>query len=310
MEQHVVRTLAITISLTLASCGYGASFRDCAISCSSASGCPDGFSCSMSEGLCRIPGVTATCAAIESDGGVDGVVDARCPGDLDCDGVPDAMDNCPTTKNADQHDEDNDGLGDVCDPCPPFSDNTDGDQDGVGNLCDPRPTMTGDKLWLFEGFQHGVPSAWTPSPLTAWVPTNGEDVVATIGSAGGTASLAFDGSTDPHWTVSTAFTVTTLAEGSGKTTFPAVAAGSMDCGTFDDICVACGGERVLTLADSGGLKHPTPYQLSQGQEYVVHLDQLDGAMFDCHASHPDQSAGVTTGSASGSANGHPKPASS
>ncbi|PYS95115.1 MAG: hypothetical protein DMF50_10155 [Acidobacteria bacterium] len=40
--------------------------------------------------------------------------------DLDGDGVPDAVDNCPTIPNPDQADCDGDGVGDACDavPCP------------------------------------------------------------------------------------------------------------------------------------------------------------------------------------------------
>jgi hypothetical protein len=38
--------------------------------------------------------------------------------DTDRDGVPNAVDNCPSTPNSDQSDVDGDGKGDVCDPCP------------------------------------------------------------------------------------------------------------------------------------------------------------------------------------------------
>jgi len=41
--------------------------------------------------------------------------------DLDGDGVPDDLDNCPTTPNADQADSDGDGVGDACDNKPPIA---------------------------------------------------------------------------------------------------------------------------------------------------------------------------------------------
>lgn len=81
--------------------------------------------------------------------------------DPDGDGIPSATDNCPGKPNADQGDEDNDNLGDVCDPCPISATNADNDNDGVGDACDPHPTTGGDAIALFEGFHHGIPNAWT-----------------------------------------------------------------------------------------------------------------------------------------------------
>ena len=72
--------------------------------------------------------------------------------DADGDGVTDSADNCPTTANPGQEDNDIDTMGDVCDPdddndgVPDATDNcdftanpsqTDTDSDGLGNACDP-----------------------------------------------------------------------------------------------------------------------------------------------------------------------------
>lgn len=88
-------------------------------------------------------------------------------GDADGDGIPDVSDNCPTTFNpirpidgGVQPDDDDDGIGDACDPTPlrvdldddthanladncPFDANTsqlDADMDGKGDVCDACPS--------------------------------------------------------------------------------------------------------------------------------------------------------------------------
>ncbi len=58
--------------------------------------------------------------------------------DLDGDGDPDTLDNCPTVANSDQADGDSDGVGNVCDNCPLIAnaDQSNSDGDLKGDVCD------------------------------------------------------------------------------------------------------------------------------------------------------------------------------
>jgi hypothetical protein len=60
--------------------------------------------------------------------------------DLDADGVPDEIDNCPRKPNPDHADADGDGVGDACDNCAEANPGqADADGDGVGDGCDRCP---------------------------------------------------------------------------------------------------------------------------------------------------------------------------
>ncbi len=75
--------------------------------------------------------------------------------DTDGDGVGDSLDNCVDVQNADQRDHEDDGRGDVCDPCPHLPGGVDDDDlDGAGNACDPRPGIV-DQVVAFHGFYPG-----------------------------------------------------------------------------------------------------------------------------------------------------------
>ncbi len=58
--------------------------------------------------------------------------------DNESDGVGDACDNCFNTSNPDQNDTDGDGVGDACDNCPLVANpgQEDADSDGAGDACD------------------------------------------------------------------------------------------------------------------------------------------------------------------------------
>src|SRR6185436_16569868 len=127
--------------------------------CSDHEPCPNGQACIA--GACRATEVVD--AQGDASDGASGSPDgANGSPDVDRDGVPDAVDNCRDTPNADQGNEDGDRFGDACDPCPIDANNTpsDPDGDGVADSCDPRPSMPGDKIVLFEGFHQGVPYNW------------------------------------------------------------------------------------------------------------------------------------------------------
>jgi len=109
--------------------------------------------------VCQAPGT--------SDAAIDAPADASTidgpPGDLDGDGIKDDKDNCPNKPNADQHDEDGDRIGDVCDPCPHLAGTAaDSDGDGVGDACDPQPTVAKQTLAFFDPFTSQL-AAWDGS---------------------------------------------------------------------------------------------------------------------------------------------------
>lgn len=207
--------------------------------------------------------------------------------DTDGDGVPDAADNCPTVKNADQGNEDGDMFGDACDPCPPVADDifVDSDNDGIDDQCDPH-VGTVDHLALFEGFHHGVPAAWTIHGGT-WV-ADGDGVLGTP-LAGDLAVLTMPYSAMTSVTITAGITPTDLVS------TMAVQAGVV--GAYDGTHVlTCALHQMATMQtfvaqDTGvGTSNTKPWTFAVDMPYSIALTYDLANALDCYVEH----AGAST----------------
>jgi hypothetical protein len=70
----VIKVVLGIVIAASAACSYSNGFFDCEVACTSSSGCPDGFTCSVTEGLCRDGATAASCAEVidrSADAGAD-----------------------------------------------------------------------------------------------------------------------------------------------------------------------------------------------------------------------------------------------
>jgi hypothetical protein len=127
------------------------------------------------------------------NGGIDAfVAKLEVSVDTDADGVPDPIDNCPMTPNANQADTDRDGVGDACDNCRDTANpnQADADGDGVGDACDNCPAVANPDQR--DTNNDGVGDVCTPFQG----PAGGQFVVGDAANIAGGARVYFWGS---HW---------------------------------------------------------------------------------------------------------------
>ena len=233
------------------------------------------------------------------------------PGDLDGDGVPDSVDNCPTVANPDQFNEDGDKFGDACDPCPQIKDDigADSDHDGIGDLCDPNPT-TADTVWIFDGF-HVLP-AWSRSDnWTAVTATNrvqmvaggdqnvdqGEFLTAPIGQT----------ATPDNFQASATVTITATMgnEGDHVAGVEIIDANDPNDATPVDCSVEIDTSpmppaTLIFLTDnsqSGGLNKSQSFDVQMNTEYRITLTR-HGTKYTCTVTQPDGSSMTVSGTSS------------
>jgi hypothetical protein len=288
-EPSVRTTVAIVVAL--GGC-YTPTFRDCEITCFSGA-CPAGLECR--DTVCRAPDMTLSCD--ESLGDAAMSRDAPDPNaDDDGDRIKNADDNCPAVSNTNQHDEDNDELGDVCDPCPPYRDfvqggvtkdaNLDSDGDGVGDGCDPNPQGGAHRIALFEGF--GAPPTNVSSvPATAIWTFDTDDAI--VGASPNYSRLLFTvglASSSTHW-LSARVEITGLSGAAGM-----LVAGVID--SVDDAAARGGacvgsvnpsGDASLVLlnsaSDGDALVASVPGPISSNPFEVKLMRSVPGTMFTC-----------------------------
>jgi len=215
-------------------------------------------------------------------------------GDLDGDGIVNGKDFCEHMPGGD-HDEDGDGIGDECDPCPiakpPSSPESDGD--GVDSPCDPDPRTPGDKIVLFNGFNTPIASA--PSD---WKIQGGEAIV-TPSDPTMLDQLSFSLALPSNRiAVLASYRVDSVATGATGADAGVI---SLDDLPMGGSTVQCGGSRtgsadqLLLRTDTAPVSKAQTNLFNPASLYRV-AEQLDGATANCALISDTETGAVQTSS--------------
>jgi len=199
-------------------------------------------------------------------------------GDLDGDGITNGKDFCEHVAGGD-HDEDGDGVGDECDPCPiakpPAQAESDGD--GVDASCDPDPRTSGDKIVLFNGFNAplpGIPSTWK---------IQGGEAIMTPATTGAIEQLSLPlALPSNHFAILTAYRVDNVTPGALEAGAGVISVNDLPMGRTS---IQCGGSRTSTdqlvlKIDSATSSKPLTNLFNPASLYRV-AEQLDGVTTNC-----------------------------
>jgi len=236
--------------------------------------------------------VLAACGDDGGNAGMDGsLLRPDADNDLDFDGVPDDVDNCPQSVNGFQSNEDGDKFGDACDPCPHVADDNPANSemapvDSVADACDPKPLTRGDEIVKFEGFGQGKPSGWDETGAT-WGAANG----ALTANITGTGSFALILTDRTRETVSAEITVVSTT---GATSEVGLVDNKMQNGTPAVACVLTGSPAVVSVYatnDTAGAV-TTTFELAANATYLMTLQRENNA-YTCTAKNVATNATAT-----------------
>ncbi|MFN0250023.1 MAG: thrombospondin type 3 repeat-containing protein, partial [Kofleriaceae bacterium] len=217
---------------------------------------------------------------------IDAMVDGDPRVDTDGDTLFDDVDNCREVPNVDQHDEDSDQIGDVCDNCPHRSSSAplaDQDGDGVGDLCDPS-TTPGDVLALYT---FADLAGWSESPIGVFSVVDDRLRFA----SGAFAKLTTDVNVQQFGYVEIAYRYTNLSLGGGGIPYVGVALGVDSGASLGVLCWtdATDVQSRLTIEGMGIAAEDYGGRLETNVRYVLriaHGEPQDGDKTSCAREGP------------------------